>query len=83
MNNNLFSVGDINSVLGINKELGESQGSCGTTLTERFFNPNCICDTYPDNLGPCKTYVLGGNGRCCYCDHKKSCHDELLNKTMQ
>ena len=56
----------------------KSQGRCETTLTERFENPLCECDTYPGNLGPCKTFELGGNGNCVYCDHTKICHDDLM-----
>src|SRR6266851_3316472 len=55
---------------------GEFQGLCETTLTERFTNPNCCCPTYSNNLGPCKSYEQGGNGRCVYCDHEEVCHFE-------
>lgn len=48
---------------------------CDTTSTERFENPDCKCPTYPENLGPCKTFELGGNRRCAYCDHEKECHE--------
>ncbi len=51
----------------------KSQGRCDTTETERFENPNCICKTYARNLGPCADHELGGNGRCCYCDHEMTC----------
>lgn len=50
------------------------QGLCDTTSTPRFFNPACKCPTYAGNLGPCKTYEEGGNGRCVYCDHEAVCH---------
>jgi hypothetical protein len=53
----------------------ESQGICETTLTERFALPECGCGTYPENLGPCKTFEPGANPeRCVYCDHKIECH---------
>lgn len=58
-------------------EPGKSQGQCDTTMTERFYNPNCKCPTYPGNLGPCKSFEVGGNGRCPYCDHEKECHDAI------
>jgi hypothetical protein len=57
--------------------IGDSQGLCETTSTERFFNPWCSCPTYPGNLGPCKTWEMGGNGRCVYCDHEVACHSQL------
>ena len=57
---------------------GSSQGYCGTTLTERFYNPLCECDTYPGNLGPCKSYEQDKNGRCVYCDHTRDCHNQLI-----
>lgn len=53
----------------------KSQGRCETTLTERFSNPDCQCETYSRNLGPCKTFEEGTDeGRCAYCDHKIECH---------
>ena len=52
-----------------------SQGLCDTTMTERFANPLCKCATYPANLGPCRDFEEGANGRCVYCDHDKICHD--------
>ena len=52
----------------------QSQGLCETTLTERFANPECTCATYESNLGPCKIFEAGANGRCVYCDHEKECH---------
>lgn len=58
---------------------GSPQGRCATTLTERFVNLDCTCDTYPDNLGPCKGYEEGGRvGHCVYCDHTPACHLALL-----
>lgn len=51
-----------------------SQGPCETTLTERFENPNCRCDTYEGNLGPCRTFEVGANGLCVFCDHEEGCH---------
>jgi hypothetical protein len=51
-----------------------AQGLCETTLTERFVNPDCRCNTYAGNLGPCKTFEVGQSGRCVYCDHEASCH---------
>lgn len=59
---------------------GKSQGQCETTLTERFFNPDCRCNTYERNLGPCKTFDPGANGMCVYCDHSKTCHRQLLEQ---
>jgi hypothetical protein len=56
---------------------GEAQGVCQTTSTERFYNPECKCPTYPGNLGPCAEFVAGGNGRCVYCDHETDCHKAL------
>ena len=52
-------------------------GVCVTTNTERLA-VNCNCSTYPENLGVCKTWERGGNGRCVYCDHEKDCHRDLL-----
>lgn len=54
-----------------------SQGLCETTLTERFENPNCKCKTYIGNLGPCRDFLAGSEGRCVYCDHERSCHDAV------
>jgi hypothetical protein len=51
-----------------------SQGLCETTNTERFVNPFCQCSTYAGNLGPCKSFEEGRNGRCVYCDHTHECH---------
>ena len=60
---------------------GQSQGFCETTNTERFFNVWCAgslrCPTYPENLGPCKTFEEGSNGRCVYCDHLLKCHQQI------
>ena len=58
--------------------LSGSQDRCEITLTERFDNPECACNTYPDNLGPCKTFKAGSNGNCVYCDHNEECHISLL-----
>lgn len=55
-----------------------SQDLCETTLTERFKNPNCKCNTYEGNLGPCKTFEEGQNGNCVYCDHNLECHNMLF-----
>jgi hypothetical protein len=55
-----------------------SQGLCETTLTERFTQPTCLCPTYPGNLGPCKGFEAGANGRCVWCDHNADCHRALL-----
>jgi hypothetical protein len=51
-----------------------SQGFCETTLTERFSFDDCVCGTYAENLGPCRTYLPGMNRRCSYCDHSIGCH---------
>lgn len=58
-----------------------SQGRCEATLTERFYNSRCACSTYQGNLGPCKTYEEGPNGRCAYCDHEAGCHQQILEAT--
>lgn len=50
---------------------------CDTTQTFRLAR-DCDCPTYEENLGPCWTWELGGNGRCVYCDHKQKCHDDAL-----
>ena len=51
------------------------QGPCDTTLTPRYENPACRCDTYPTNLGPCAWYVDDRYGyHCVYCDHTLMCH---------
>lgn len=55
----------------------QSQGLCETTLTERFNNDKCKCDTYKGNLGPCKTFELGKNNNCVYCDHNFECHEAI------
>lgn len=61
---------------------GEAQGRCETTLTERFAYPECKCGTYPENLGPCKTWETGANPeRCVYCDHKIECHKAVTVPT--
>ncbi len=61
---------------------GESQGLCDTTQTERFFAPDCLCKTYEGNLGPCRTFEKGGNGRCALCDHEPSCHPETPGQAL-
>ena len=48
-------------------------GVCDTTMTTRY-ETDCDCDTYPENMGVCRTWEAGGNGRCAYCDHEKGCH---------
>lgn len=47
---------------------------CATTLTERL-PKKCLCPTYEGNLGVCRTWEEGGNGRCAYCDHERHCHE--------
>lgn len=54
-------------------------GRCDTTMTDRFAVDECICITYPDNLGPCATFTLGANGNCAYCDHNEDCHGQVIN----
>lgn len=49
-------------------------GVCETTSTYRYEIKDCTCNTYPDNLGPCGTWEVGGNGNCVYCDHTRECH---------
>ncbi len=56
----------------------DPQGPCETTGTPRYHNPDCKCPTYAGNLGPCRTYETGSNGRCVYCDHRHKCHVELF-----
>jgi len=58
--------------------LGDQQGRCETTLTERFEIGRCSCGTYPGNLGPCETFEPGANSRCAYCDHGGPCHQVVL-----
>lgn len=55
----------------------KSQDLCETTLTESFYNPKCACKTYPENLGPCKTFERGAGTQCVYCDHEKICHEKI------
>ena len=55
-------------------QTGDYQGLCDTTSTPRYANVRCKCSTYPENLGPCRTWEAGGNGRCVYCDHEQDCH---------
>lgn len=58
-----------------------SQGRCETTLTERFAFDECVCGTYPDNMGPCRTFAVGANPmRCVYCDHKIGCHTAIAER---
>lgn len=52
-------------------------GLCDTTSTYRNPVQECFCRTYPENLGPCKTWERGGNARCVYCDHDLSCHEKV------
>jgi hypothetical protein len=58
---------------------GASQGVCEITMTPRFYNALCKCPTYQNNLGPCKTFEAGANGRCVWCDHEESCHMLLIS----
>lgn len=60
----------------------KSQGFCRTTHTERFENPECCCETYKDNLGPCASHVLGMSGRCAYCDHEMVCKPKEIEDEM-
>lgn len=64
-----------------------TQGLCETTLTERHEFSECVCGTYQDNLGPCRTYLPGprrlGSSlppRCVYCDHKLQCHTAIEDR---
>lgn len=58
-----------------------SQGLCETTLTERFSFEECVCGTYPDNLGPCRSFVPGANPRrCVYCAHRIGCHTAIRER---
>ena len=58
-------------------------GVCDTTQTTRRATDVCTCDTYPDNLGPCWTYLKGHETEnCCYCDHEQSCHNPLMNQLI-
>lgn len=51
------------------------QGRCDTTKTMRYdVACGCADPEYPDNLGPCATYLQGGSGKCVYCEHPESCH---------
>ena len=56
---------------------GECQGACGTTTTPRYWNPECACDTYQGNLGPCLSYDQGHDGTCAACDHDPVCHAQV------
>lgn len=60
---------------------GDWQGFCETTMTPRYEQTRCECPTYPGNLGPCRTWEQGGNGRCVYCDHEEICHLRLTGMT--
>jgi len=62
----------------VRDKTGTSQGRCDVTLTERFVCLTCVCPTYDGNLGPCKTFETGDNGRCVWCDHAETCHVTLL-----
>lgn len=82
----VMSVGDrigATEIMEREREKSKTQGRCDTTLTERFENPKCRCNTYPDNLGPCKTWEVGMNGRCVYCDHENLCHAQIIDITQQ
>lgn len=57
-----------------------SQGLCETTLTERFAFDDCVCGTYPENMGPCRTFLPGLDGRCAYCDHRLGCHSAIAER---
>lgn len=61
--------------------IGDYQELCSTTSTPRYYNPMCKCATYPENLGPCKTWEEGGNGSCVYCDHTQDWHLILSGMT--
>lgn len=55
-------------------EMDENQ-LCDTTETPRASTTLCqACETYENNLGPCKEFEMGMNGRCVYCDHDMRCH---------
>lgn len=61
-----------------------SQGLCDTTMTERFENPDCECDTYLDNLGPCAAHEEGSEGgMCVYCDHRIACQARKRKKARK
>ena len=57
--------------------VGEPQGRCETTSTQRFANPECSCKTYDGNLGPCKTFLANAETHCVYCDHDLTCHSRV------
>lgn len=62
-------------VMGQADRPGEAEQRCETTLTIRASKALCVgCGTYPDNLGPCRTWLRGPEGRCTYCDHGPECH---------
>jgi hypothetical protein len=67
-------------MMGEKNTIGQSQGKCETTLTERFSYPPCHCGTYEGNLGPCKTYEQGASGQCVYCEHDLACHLGLMER---
>lgn len=48
---------------------------CDTTSTPRRPRTDCGCDTYPENLGPCKQFMEGARqNQCSYCCHTQNCH---------
>ena len=57
-----------------------SEERCDTTLTMRYWIDNCDCGCYPDNLGPCTTWIAGPDGRCPYCAHTIECHAKLATR---
>lgn len=57
-----------------------SQGQCETTLTERFSFDECVCGTYPGNLGPCCTFLPGPQGDCSFCAHGIGCHTAIQSR---
>lgn len=57
-----------------------SQGRCETTLTERFRFDECVCGTYPGNLGPCRTFLPNEYGSCSYCAHRLGCHTAIEDR---
>lgn len=59
-------------------------GVCDTTMTQRFAVGECLCDTYPENLGPCAWFFdQGVAGKCPYCDHGRACHDAAAERQRQ
>jgi hypothetical protein len=47
---------------------------CDTTMTPRVARHWCVCVVRTDELGPCRHWEQGANGRCVYCDHEEYCH---------